>query len=167
MRHPDSLAFAWLFHAWIHGYRRDWHRSVASSETGIAIARQSGSVQTLAWNGCVHGWAVAHAGNPTNGEAEMAAAVEASKGIRGEVALPQFSAMMAEVLLIRGDLTAAEACLTQAMDFEKSHDDAYFAAEVKRLSGVSLARLGRTDDARTRLREAREIARAQARPCSS
>jgi len=161
LRHPDSLAFAWLFHAWIHGYRRDWHRSVASSETGLTIARQSGSVQTLAWNGCVHGWAVAHLGNPTNGEAEIAAAVEASKGIMGHVALPQFSAMMTEVLLVRGDLTAAETCLTQARDFENSHDDAYFAAEVRRLSGVCLARLGRIDEARTRLREAQEIARAQ------
>lgn len=161
LRHPDSLAFAWLFHAWIHGYRRDWHRCVASSETGITIARQSGSVQTLAWNGCVHGWAVGHVGNPTNGEAEIAAAVEASKGIMGHVALPQFSAMMAEVLLVRGDLTAAETCLTYAMDFETSHDDGYFTAELRRLSGVCLARLGRTDDARTRLHEAREIARAQ------
>ena len=91
----------------------------------------------------------------------MAAAVEASKGLRGEVALPQFSAMMAEVLLTRGDLSAAETCLAHAMDFEKSHDDGYFAAEVRRLLGVCLARLGRTDDARARLREAREIARAQ------
>ena len=161
VRHPDSLAFAWLFHAWIHGYRRDWHRSVASSETGLTIARQSGSVQTMAWNGCVHGWAIGHVGNPTDGEAEIAAAVETSKGIMGHVALPQFSAMMAEVLLVRGDLRAAETCLTQAMDFEHSRDDGYFAAEVRRLSGVCLAGLGRTDDARTRLHEAREIARAQ------
>jgi len=161
LRHPDSLAFAWLFHAWIHGYRRDWHRCIASAETGMAIARQSGSVQTLAWNGCVHGWAVGHVGNPTNGEAEIAAAVEASKGIMGHVAFPQFSAMLAEVLLVRGDLTAAEACLTQAMDFETSRDDRYFAAEVRRLLGVCLARLGRTDEARARLHEAREIARAQ------
>jgi len=161
VRHPDSLAFAWLFHAWIHGYRRDWHHAVASSETGLTIARQSGCVQTLAWNGCVHGWAIGHVGDPTSGEAEIAAAVEASKGIMGHVALPQFSAMMAEVLLVRGDLMAAETCLTQAMDFEHSRDDGYFAAEVRRLSGVCLGRLGRTDDARTRLHEAREIAHAQ------
>jgi hypothetical protein len=161
LRHPDSLAFAWLFHAWIHGYRGDWYRCVASSETGITIARQSGSVQTLAWNGCVHGWAVGHVGNPTEGEAEIIAAVEASKGIMGHVALPQFSAMMAEVLLARSNLTAAEACLTQAMEFETSHDDRYFAAEVRRLSGVCLARQGRTEEARARLCEAREIARAQ------
>jgi hypothetical protein len=47
------------------------------------------------------------------------------------------------------------------MDFEHSRDDGYFAAEVRRLSGVCLGRLGRTDDARTRLHEAREIAHAQ------
>jgi hypothetical protein len=161
LRHPDSLAFAWLFHAWIHGYRRDWRRSVVSSETGIAIARQSGSVQTLAWNRCVHGWAVAHAGDPTSGQAEIAAAIEASKGIMGHVALPQFSAMMAEVLLLRDDVTAAETWVTQATEIEDARDDRYFAAEVRRLSGVCLTRRGRPDDARDRLYEAIEIALAQ------
>ena len=161
LRHPDSLAFAWLFHAWLHGYRGDWQRCVTSSETGLAIARQSGSVQTLAWNGCVHGWAIAHVGDSTRGGVEIAAAIEASKGIMGHVALPQFSAMMAEVLLIRGDVAAALACVTLAMDLESSHDDGYFAAEVRRLSGVCLARMGRIEKARTRLREALEIARVQ------
>src|SRR6185503_20872552 len=49
LRHPDSLAFAWLFHGWIHGYRGDWRTALASVTSGMAIARESGSVQTLAW----------------------------------------------------------------------------------------------------------------------
>src|SRR6185295_18286611 len=55
--HPDSLAFAWLFRAWLHGHRRDWTACLAAANTGIAIASEAGSVQTLAWNRCVRGWA--------------------------------------------------------------------------------------------------------------
>ncbi len=29
LRHPDSLAFAWVFHAWIHGYRGHWTTCLA------------------------------------------------------------------------------------------------------------------------------------------
>ena len=47
------------------------------------------------------------------------------------------------------------------MQFEHARDDLYFAAEVRRLSGVCLARQGHADEARARLCEAREIARAQ------
>src|SRR3989442_11668287 len=35
LRHPDSLAFAWIFHAWIHSYRGDWTTGLASANTGI------------------------------------------------------------------------------------------------------------------------------------
>jgi serine/threonine protein kinase/tetratricopeptide (TPR) repeat protein len=161
LRHPDSLAFAWVFHGWIHGYRGDWKTCLASSETGIAIARESGSVQTLAWNQCVHGWALAQVGDVVKGESEIAAAIEASTAIMGHVALPQFSAMIAEVLLARHDVVAADGWLKQAIEIEHSHDDRYFAAEVQRLSAICSARQGRTDHARSGFRAAIEVARSQ------
>src|SRR6185436_5506907 len=79
LRHPDSFAFAWLFHAWIHGYHGDWTTCIASADTGKAIARDAGSVQTLAWNQCVHGWALAHVGDCETGRSEVAAGIDASK----------------------------------------------------------------------------------------
>jgi tetratricopeptide (TPR) repeat protein len=161
LRHPDSLAFAWIFHAWIHGYRGDWKTCLVSAEAGIAVARESGSVQTLAWNQAVHGWALAQVGDVVAGESEIAAAIDASRAIMGHVALPQFSAMMAEVLLAREDLAAAERWLTQATEFENSHDDRYFAAEVHRVSATCLARRGRTDHARAGFLKAIEVARSQ------
>jgi hypothetical protein len=161
LRHPDSLAFAWVFHAWIHGYRGDWKTCLASAEAGIAIARESGSVQTLVWNQAVHGWAVAQVGDVATGESEIAASIDASKGIMGHVALPQFIAMIVEVLLAREDLAAADRWLTQAAEFENSHADQYFAAEVHRLSAICLARQNRTDDARSGFLKAIEVARSQ------
>jgi len=161
VRHPDSLAFAWLFHAWIHGYHGDWTTCIASADTGKAIAREVGSVQTLAWNQCVHGWALARVGDWETGRSEVSAGIEASKPIMGQVALPQFIAMMAEVLLLKNDAAAAEAWLRQAIDFESSHDDLYFTAEVHRLSAVCLAARGDEEGAVAHLRHALEVSRSQ------
>jgi ATP/maltotriose-dependent transcriptional regulator MalT len=77
------------------------------------------------------------------------------------VALPQFSAMMADVLLLRDDIAAAETWLRQATEFQRSHDDRYFAAEVHRLSAVCCAKQGRIDEACSGLREAIDVARSQ------
>jgi predicted ATPase len=161
LRHPDSLAFAWLFHAWIHGYRGDWTACLASAETGSAIAREASSVQTLAWNRCVRGWALAHVGEFETGRSELSAGIDASEAIMGQVALPQFIAMMAEVLLLGKQSAAAEAWLMRAVDAEHSHDDRYFAAEVHRLTGICLAARGDKEGARAHLHTALEVSRSQ------
>ncbi len=161
LRHPDSLAFAWLFHGWMRGYRGDWRTCVASTENGIAVARESGSVQTLAWNRCVHGWALGHLGEFESGRSELSDGIDASKAIMGQVALPQFIAMMAEVLLDGKQPAVAEAWLMRAMEFDTAHDDRYFAAEVRRLLAACLTARGDTDGARTYLRSALEISRSQ------
>jgi 5-methylcytosine-specific restriction endonuclease McrBC regulatory subunit McrC len=51
--------------------------------------------------------------------------------------------------------------LKRAIDFEHSHDDRYFAAEVRRLSAVCLAARGETESARSHLDKALEISRSQ------
>jgi len=161
LRHPDSLAFAWLFRGWIHGYRGDWKTSLSSTETGMAIARDSGSVQTQAWNQCAHGWGLAHVGEIAAGISELAAGIDASKAIMGQVALPQFIAMMAEALLLAKDTAAAEEWLMRAVEFESSHDDRYFASEVHRLSAVCLAARGAIAGAHAHLRKALDVSRSQ------
>ena len=161
LRHPDSLAFAWVFHAWIHGYRGDWTTCLASAAAGMKIASESGSVQTLAWNRSVRGWALAHVGDVETGEAELSAAISMSKRIMGHIALPQFDVMMAEVLLLRNALDAAARCLTEAGQFEQSQDDRYFAAEVHRLSAICRAKQGAIDEACIGLRKAIDVARLQ------
>jgi hypothetical protein len=81
LHHPDSLAFAWLFHGWNHGYRDDWKVCLASAESGIAIASEAGAVQTLAWNRCVRGWALGHVGAFDAGVAELTAGIDAIQAI--------------------------------------------------------------------------------------
>jgi predicted ATPase len=161
VRHPDSLAFAWVFDAWLQGHRGDWMACIASSELGIGIAREAGSVQTLAWNQGVHGWALAHLGSIEAGVSELSAAIDASNAIMGQVALPQFSTMMAEVLLLGKDVATAESWVMRTIDFETAHDDLYFAAEVRRLSAVCLAARGDIKGSRAQLHHALEVSRSQ------
>lgn len=161
IRHPDSLAFAWLFHGWIHGYRGDWTTCLTSVEAGIAVARESGSVQTLAWNRCVHGWALAHTGRIDEGLDAVSAAIEASRAIMGQVAMPQFSAMMSEVLLLRGEVAAAEGWLNQALELSNRQFDRYFDAELHRLAAACLLARGQPEAALDQLRRAIALARLQ------
>ncbi len=160
--HPESLAFAWLFDAWIHGYRGDWPACIRSADAGIATAQEAGAVQSLAWSRCVRGWATAHTGDVEAGHAELAAAIRSSQSIMGEVAMPQFRAMMAEVRLLRGDVEGAGHWLDDALASGRSHDDRYFAAEVHRLAARCAAlQAPDTKRARAYVQNALDIAREQ------
>ena len=161
LRHPDSLAFALVFHGWLHGHRRDWATSLASTEIGKITATESGSVQTLAWNRCVHGWALAHAERIDEGKAELHAGIEASTAIMGQVALPQFYAMMAEVHLLTCDVTSARAWVERAMALMEANRDMYFAAELHRLAAQCHRRNGDLPAAVAGLLTALDIARRQ------
>ena len=61
----------------------------------------------MAWNHCVHGWAAAHLGQTAEGLAELESGIDASKKIMGEIAMPHFISMLAEVLILRCDYTRA------------------------------------------------------------
>jgi predicted ATPase len=161
LRHPDSLAFALAFQGWLYGHRGDWAACIASTDSGIAIARDSDSVQTLAWNRCVHGWGAAHAGAINVGRAELTAGIEASTAIMGQVALPQFYAMMAEVLLLERDVQAASQWIDKAITLMTANSDMYFAAELHRLAGACDRERGRSSTAIQHLRTALDVARAQ------
>lgn len=161
LRHPDSLAFALAFHGWLDGHRGDWTTCVASADAGIGIARDADAVQTLAWNRCVHGWGTAHAGASEKGRSELAAGIEASTAIMGQVALPQFYAMMAEVLLLEGDVRSAKEWVDRAIALMNANRDMYFAAELYRLAGACDKACDRPAEAILHLRAALDVARAQ------
>ena len=136
VRNPESLAFAWLFHAFLHGYRGDWRACLQSAESGVAIAQDAGTVQTLAWNRCVRGWANAHMGDVERGRQELAEGIALSQSIMGKVALPQFRSMMAEVLLLGAARDEARTWISEALAASEEQDDAYFAAEVHRMAAL-------------------------------
>jgi DNA-binding winged helix-turn-helix (wHTH) protein len=161
LRHPDSLAFALVFHGWLNGQRRDWRTSLASTETGIATASESDSVQTLAWNRCVHGWATAHVGAVDKGLSELLAGIEASAAIMGQIALPQFYAMVAEVLLLDANVNGARQWIDRAVVLMNANADMYFAAEIRRLAAQCATQTNDRAGGLEHLSSAVEVARSQ------
>jgi tetratricopeptide (TPR) repeat protein len=161
IRHPDSLAFALLFHGWMHGYREDWETSLRSTAEGIALGIEHGLVQTKAWNHCVHGWALAHVGKITDGFVEMQSAIDDSVRILGQIAMPQFIAMQAEVLMLRGDHAHALDDIERILTVNETSRDLYFNADLHRLAAECHLKFDEHEAAEAGLQRAVETARAQ------
>jgi tetratricopeptide (TPR) repeat protein len=161
IRHPESLAFALLFQAWMHGYAEEWDACLQSSEEALSVGGRHDLVQTLAWNHCAHGWAVARAGKPAEGLVEIEAAIENTVRIWGQVGMPQFVSMLAEVLILLGDHARALAELQRILDVNETGRDPYFNAELHRLAAECQLALGQADAAEAALQNAIETARSQ------
>ena len=161
VRDPNSLAFAWLFDGAMHANRQSWAMSLAAAENGIAVASEGDSAQTLAWNRCVRGWALAQLGRLDEGLEELAAGIESSKRIWGQVCLSHLSTVIADGLLLQDDVEAAQAWLAQGFEQANRNSEHFFDAELHRLSGVCLLRRRQRDSAFAEFRRAAEIARSQ------
>ena len=79
----------------------------------------------------------------------------------GQVGFPQQSVMMAEVLLLKGDVDSAQQWLAQALELSNRQFDRYFDAELHRLSAVCLLGKGQREAALTRLGNALDVASSQ------
>ena len=161
IQEPFSLTFALLFHGWMHGYREDWETCLQSTGEGVSVSTEHGLVQTMAWNRCVHGWAVAHRGNPAEGLVEIEGAIGDSLRISGQVAMSQFAAMRAEVLILRGDWARALEEVQRTLSGTETSRDRYFNAELHRIAAQCHLALDRPEAAEAALRVAIETARSQ------
>jgi serine/threonine protein kinase/predicted ATPase len=161
IRHPDSLSFALLFHGWIHGHREEWDTCLGSTAEAIAFCAEHGLVQTMAWNHCVHGWALAHTGKSADGLVELQSAIEDSVRIFGQVAMPQFLFMLAEVLILRGDHARALEEVERILSATNTSRDRYFNAELHRLAAECYLAFDEPEAAEAALQQAIATARAQ------
>ena len=161
IRHPDSLAFALLFHGWMHGYREDWDTCLRSTGEAIALGAEHGLAQTKAWNHCIHGWALAHAGNVSDGLVELHTGIEESIRLWGQVAMPQLIAMRAEVLMLRGDHARALDDIERILTVTETSRDLYFNAELHRLAAECHLKFDEHQAAEAALQRAIDTARAQ------
>jgi hypothetical protein len=159
--HPDSLSFALVFWGWMHGYREDWETCLESTSEGLAWSAEHGLAQTGAWHRCVHGWTLAHTGAAADGLVELQAGIEDSMRLWGQVAMPQFHAMLAEVRIIRGEPAHALDETQQGLALADTSHDRHFNAELHRLAGACHLVLGQPESAEAALNQAIETARAQ------
>jgi tetratricopeptide (TPR) repeat protein len=161
IRHPESLAFALLFKGWSDGYLEEWEESLQSSGEALSLCRENDLVQTLAWNRAIQGWATAHAGNLAEGLEEVERAIADMVRIWGQVGMPQFLAMLAEVLILRGEHERALGELQRILAVNETSSDRYFDAELHRLAAECHVALGQPGAAEDALQQAIDTARSQ------
>src|SRR5262245_12282602 len=145
----------------MHGYREEWEACLESTAEGLALSAKHDLAQTGAWHRVVHGWALAHTGRAADGLVELQAGIEDSVRLWGQVAMPQFHAMLANVRIIRGEAAHALDEAQQGLTLTDSSHDSHFNAELYRLAGTCHLALGEPESAEADLNQAIEIARAQ------
>ena len=120
VRHPDSLAFALIFHGWMHGYREDWETCLRSTRGRDCARRPTWPRADLGLES-LHSWLGARAYGQDRGWPCRAAARDG--GFRphlGQIAMTQFCAMLSEVLLLRGDHARALEEIRQMLTAERN-----------------------------------------------
>ena len=145
----------------MHGYREDWETCLQSTGEGVSVSTEHGLVQTMAWNHCVHGWAIAYGTNPAEGLVQIEGAIRDSLRISGQVAMSQFAAMRAEVLILRREWTRALEEVQRTLSATETSRDRYFNAELCRIAADCHLALAQPEAAEAALRVAIETARSQ------
>jgi len=115
------------------------------------------------WSGrtSIHGWAFAHVGKITDGLVEMQSAIDDSIRIMGQVAMPHFVSMLAEVMMLNGDFAPALDAIERALIANETSRDLYFNAELHRLAAECHLKFDEHDAAEAELQQAIQTAHAQ------
>jgi predicted ATPase len=157
---PSSQALAMYFTAMVHQLRGEPAAARACAELALAIAADQGFSFWQAGGTILRGWAVAAAGNRTEGIARMRQGIDAWQATGSVTYRPYFLALLAEVLA--RDDRAAESLplLDEGLALAEQTGERLFESELHRLRGEALRTVGHRD-AEACFRQAVAVARSQ------
>lgn len=138
LKHPLSLGEAHGLKAMLHCYRRDYLDTLECAQRAIHVCESSGFAVWLAHARIMHGWAVAHLGNPKAGLTEMAAGYAQWTSTGAVVTCAFYLGVQAEALALAGEPEQGLALLDQALAIARRCGERYFEAELCRLQGELL-----------------------------
>ena len=161
--HPETLAFSWIFCAFVHQFRGEPALALERAEQVTTLCDEHGLAQTRAWGLPVHGWALAMTGRLDEGIAELRQSIADHHTMHSRLAVPYFHALLAEALHVRGDVDAALEVIDQGLAMVADTSQAFHAPDLHRLRAQTLIARGvaHHDSARHHLRLAIELAQAQ------
>jgi len=162
---PSSQVLALHFAAMLHQCRGDARSALVAAELALAIAADQGFSFWHAGGTVFRGWALSRSGNDPQAITMLQEGLEAW-GMTGSVTYrTYFLALLAEALESMGRLGDALEALEEALALAQRTSEGLFEAELHRLRGQMLSRLGQAREARKRAKEefesALEIARDQ------
>jgi predicted ATPase len=160
--HPFSQAFAHVFTAWLHVFRREARAAKQTAKTALTLGKAHEFAQILAMGKVSHGWAIAELGHPSDGIQQIQQALAAWRATGAEIARPHWLAMLIEQFLRIEQFTAAQEYLDEALAAVEKTGERRGEAELYRLKGeLLLQQNGAEAEAETYFRRAIEIAQSQ------
>jgi predicted ATPase len=171
LAHPHSLAFALIFSAWIHHFRREWPLTHERAEATIALAAEQGFGVYTAMGRIFRGCALAEQeaepgagqGHVEEGMAQMQQGLAAWRTTGAAVFQPYGLALLAKASAQVGQPEAGLALLTEALALTNDRGERRWEAELYRLRGelLLMRSAAQHTEAETCFRHALDIARRQ------
>jgi predicted ATPase len=171
LAHPHSLAFALIFSAWVHHFRREWPLTHERAEATIALAAEQGFGVYTAMGRIFRGCALAEQeaepgvgqGHVEEGMAQMQQGLAAWRTTGAAVFQPYGLALLAKASAQVGQPEAGLTLLTEALTMANDKGECRWDAELYRLKGeILLVRSAEHDtEAEACFGQALDIARRQ------
>ncbi|HYO56611.1 protein kinase domain-containing protein [Archangium sp.] len=159
--HPHTTAFAQMYTAMACALRQEVPETLRLVDQVSALATERSYVVWRMWSALLRGWALSELGHPLEGQALMRPKVQPRCATRRHLAAPCHLTLLAGTYLNQGQVRQAlvvihEGLVQSAVTGERNVD-----AELHRLRGECLRRLGREQEARYGFIRAIAIAREQ------
>lgn len=158
-RNPFSRAIALVYAGLLHAFRGESAQALQRSQESLAICSQYGFAYYLAMANIVTGWATAMEGDAAGGLQQLREGLDALTGLRAELRLPYYFALLAETLWRAGMPGEALASLSNGFAFASKNGEQWPLAELHRVQGELLAAQGKTASARESFERGIEAAR--------
>jgi class 3 adenylate cyclase/predicted ATPase len=152
---PYNLAFALVFAAWLHQFRREGPQVQERAEAVIALANEQGFPFLAALGSSLRGWAVADQGQEEEGITQLRQGLAAWQAIGTVTLTPYYRALLAEAYGKRGQAEECLAGLAEALAAVDKTGERFYEAELYRLEG-ELTLKSKVQGPRSKIEEAEE-----------
>jgi predicted ATPase len=159
--HANSLAFAQIFAALLHLFRREFDRARERAEAAIEFAIEHRLPQWLAEATICRGFALVGLGQQAEGIGQLRSGLADWNATGCRLWDTQWLGFTAEAYAQAGQFDEALTALDQAADTATATGECHYQAELYRLRGTLLAAAGQEAEAEVWLRRAVDTARSQ------
>ncbi len=135
LAHPVSLAWALVFAAWLHQFRREGQTAQGWAEASLALSREQGFPLWLAWGSVCWGWALVEQGQREEGIAQIRQGLAVYRTTGSELYRPYFLALLAEAHGKEGQAEEGFAVVAEALAQVHRTGERACEAELYRLKG--------------------------------
>lgn len=147
LSHPFSRSWALYYTAMVHQLRREAPKTQAYAEALIELCQEQGFAYRQVQGNILREWARAEQGHGAPEVDKMRQGLEAVRATGAEVYRPYYLAVLAEVYSKLGEHETALTGLNEILAIVETTNERFYEAELHRLKGEMLAKLGNADPA--------------------